>query len=90
MQVFYKIRHKVTGKYSKGGVIGAGNEGHYGWSERGGKTWDTLSKLRAHLTMNDSTNMENWEILEYQIPEPVVKTAYDVMDPKKVWRRLQE
>lgn len=85
---FYKIRHKKTQRYSKGGVyVPADGLGSL-WVERGGKTWDTLGKLRAHITshMNsyNTTDMSDWEVIEYQEVITDIKPIHEVIDPKKL------
>lgn len=82
MATYYKIRNKTTGLYHKGGV-------YCSWSKNG-KTWDTLGKLRAMLTMNtprpyvNGQDMSDWEIIEYEVIEKCVKMPHEVMDPKKL------
>ncbi len=63
----YKIRHKVTGEYSTGGM-------YVFWNKRG-KTWNTIGHMKAHLRMLEkyekdiSRDMKNWEVLELEIVE---------------------
>ena len=92
---YYKIRHKVTGLYSKGGtyVNGAGNNSF--WT-KSGKTWDTLGKLRAHITSHlprgtyrEGTDMSDWEVIEYHVTVKEVKGIKDVIDPKKMLEWLK-
>jgi hypothetical protein len=91
---FYKIRHKKTGRYSKGGtyVNAEGNNSY--WSEKGGKTWDTLGKLRTHITshMNryyGATDMSDWEVIEFKSVPTSVKPIHEVVDPKKLVELLK-
>jgi hypothetical protein len=93
-QTFFKIRHKVTGKYSKGGIYanGAGDNGY--WVERGGKTWDTLGKLRAHITTHmgkysGTTDMSEWEVIEYKCVPTAVKPIHEIVKPEKLVELLQ-
>lgn len=76
--IYYKVRNKSTGLYHKGGVYAI-------WSKTG-KTWDTLGKLRAMLTMNinNGTAMSDWEIIEYEVVEKNVKSVTETVDPKKL------
>ena len=90
---FYKIRHRVTGKYSKGGSY-ANAEGNNIFWNNSGKTWDTLGKLRAHLTshMNryyGATDISDWEVVEFVSRPTSVKPVYEVIDPKKLVEMLK-
>jgi hypothetical protein len=88
-QKFFKIRHKKTGRYSKGGTyVNATGDNSY-WADRGGKTWDTLGKLRAHLTshMNKyygSTDMSEWQVIEYRCVPTEVKEIHEIVKPEKL------
>ena len=73
----YKIRHKKSGLYSKGGSS-ASMDGKYGWSSQG-KAWSSLGPLKNHLAQylpksphyKDQFNrnigpiLENWEIVKF-------------------------
>ena len=85
----YKIRHKETGLYSKGGSYPS-------WSKKG-KTWSTLGHLKRHIAcvvdcryhkMND---MVNWEILEIDVSETLtpIGTAQDIA-LEKVKKNLEQ
>jgi hypothetical protein len=92
-QTFFKIRHKVTGMYSKGGTY-ANAEGTNSHWNKSGKTWDTLGKLRAHLTshMNryyGATDMSDWEIIEYKSVPTSVKSIHEVVRPEKLVELLK-
>lgn len=74
----YKIRHKITGLYSRGGSSPF-------WNKKG-KTWSTLGHLKRHIAnvvdsryhkMND---MVNWEIIEIEVSETLtpICTAQDI------------
>ena len=87
--IFYKIRHKVTGQFSKGGSS-VHPDGVYGWAKTG-KTWDTLGKLRAHITQHlgldeyrKPTDMSNWEVIEYHCEPQEPKGIHEIIDPKKL------
>ena len=92
-QVYYKIRHKKTGRYSKGGVyVNADGDNSY-WSEKGGKTWDTLGKLRSHITTHmdrqyGATDMTNWEVIEYKCVPTDVKQIHEVISKEKLVKLL--
>lgn len=92
--VYYKIRHKKTQRWSKGGVY-VPSDGTGGlWVEKGGKTWDTLGKLRAHITshMNryNNTNMSDWEVVEYKMVYQDAKPVHQIIDPKKLVELLKQ
>lgn len=81
MTTHYKIRHKKTGRFRLPGTYG-------GWSVSG-KTWDTLGKLRAALTLAmhkpwEDNDFDNWEIVEYEVVEKAVKDVSDVITPKRL------
>lgn len=92
-QVFYKIRHRITGAYSKGGVYVTPDGTGFTWVQKGGKTWDTLGKLRSHITSHmsseGSTDMSEWEVVEYHAFAKDVKAIHEVIDPKKLIRLLK-
>lgn len=92
---YYKIRHKKTGLWSKGGVYvnGEGTNGH--WVAKGGKTWDTLGKLRSHITSHlatphsKGTDMSDWEVLVYKMVYQDAKPIHEMIDPKKLVQLLK-
>lgn len=100
-KIYYKIRHRVTGNFSKGFSYSnaAGNNSF--WS-KSGKTWDTLGKLRAHITqhlrkvtnngyvLNEGTDMTDWQVIEYRVIESDVKGIHEVIDPKKLVQLLSQ
>ena len=93
-QTFFKIRHKKTGRYSKGGAYVDAEGTSSLWVEKGGKTWDTLGKLRAHVTshMNryyGATDMTDWEVIEYKSVPTAVKPVHEIVDPKKLIELLK-
>ena len=94
-QTFYKIRHKKTNRYSKGGVYVPGDGTGSLWVEKGGKTWDTLGKLRAHITshMNmygGGTDMTDWQVIEYHSVVKEVKDIHEVVTPDKIMKILKQ
>lgn len=95
MTVYYKIQHKITKQYSKGGVYVNADGTNSHWSEKGGKVWDTLGKLRAHITSHigkysGSTDMSNWEVVELEMTVKARKGVHEVMDPKKIVQLLKQ
>ena len=88
--IFYKIRNKNTGQFSKGGLR-LHSTGDVQWSKQG-KTWDTIGKLRSHLNQHiggpkstyKSTDMSHWEVVEYHVIEQSAKSVHEVLDSKKI------
>jgi hypothetical protein len=92
--IHYKIRHKVTGWYSKGGTkVDADGNSHY-WSAKGGKVWNSLGQLRSHITSHlpngyrVSTNMDDWEVVAYELVEQPAVPILDIIDKKHIVRIL--
>lgn len=94
---YYKIRHKKTQRFSKGGVyVPADGTGGL-WAANGGKTWDTLGKLRSHITSHMAkysgdygTDMSDWEVVEYRMVYLDAKPVHEVIDPKKLIKILSQ
>lgn len=86
----YKIRHKVTGLFSKGGETPS-------WSKKG-KTWSSLGHLKRHISgVVDSRyhymkDMVNWEIIEIEVSETLksIGTAQDIAMEKVRKNKEQE
>lgn len=62
-----------------------------------GKVYDTLGKLRAVITqhMNSYSDhhrqqIQDWEIVEFEVRVREVRQLIDVVDPKKVWDLLKK
>jgi len=62
-----------------------------------GKVYDTLGKLRSIITsyMNSSSEyhrrqLQDFEIVEFEVRVKEVKQLIDVVDPKKVWDLLKK
>lgn len=62
-----------------------------------GKVYDTLGKLRAIITsyMNSRSDyhrgqLQDFEIVEYEVRVKEVKQLIDIVDPKKVWDLLKK
>ena len=78
----YKIRHKITGLFSKGGC-------NPFWTKKG-KTWSTLSHLKRHINSvidyryHKSADMQNWEVIEIEVSETLtpICTAQDIANEK--------
>lgn len=94
--IHYKIRHRVTGKYSKGGAYVSANGIGSFWSSRDGKVWNTLGKLRSHITSHmpnysgdQATDMRDWQVVEYTVVEGATRELSEVIDPKKLLNLLK-
>ena len=91
---FYKIRHKKTGLFSKGGEsVTANGIGMY-WN-KSGKTWDTLGKLRAHITSHlnkysGATDMSDWEVVEFKCVPTIVKPIHEIVTAEKLVKLLAQ
>ena len=64
---------------------------------KSGKVYDTLGKLRATITnkMNshyDSVRgeIQDWEIVEFEVTVKEVKQLIDIVKPEKVWDLLRK
>jgi hypothetical protein len=62
-----------------------------------GKVYDTLGKVRGVITqhMNSTSDyyrqqIQDWEIVEYEVRVREVKQLIDVVDPKKIWALLKK
>ena len=96
-QQFYKIRNKKTGLYSKGSTDVVYSYNSSSWSKTG-KTWDTLGKLRSHLTMvreamkriSSHASFDDWEIVTYEVNELPPQDVISVVDPKKLLEWLKD
>lgn len=60
-----------------------------------GKVYDTLGKLRSTITLNMNSyndyirrQVQDWEIVEYEVRVKEVKHLADVIDPKKIFELL--
>jgi hypothetical protein len=61
-----------------------------------GKVYDTLGKLRTVITLhmnsyseNRRAELQNWEIVEYEVTVKEVKHLADIIDPKKLFELLK-
>jgi hypothetical protein len=84
---YFKVRHKVSGLYSKGGATyseGVGSE----WSKNG-KIWTGTGPLRSHLShaIEYKCNIVNWEVIEFQLTEVGVAPAVDMIDIMKLLKK---
>ncbi len=81
MPEFYKIRDNRTGLFSMGGNDTLPAFHLYGstqswdryryfklWTQEG-KTWNSLSKVKQHLTMFESRLPKEWEVVRFEAVE---------------------
>lgn len=83
--IYYKIRNKKTGLFSKGGEDPSWNTV--------GKVWSKLGHLRLHITSVmqyewQRPDFDNWEVIEYEVTEKAVKSVIDIVDNKKIFKIL--
>lgn len=64
---------------------------------KSGKVYDTLGKLRAVITnmMNSYSEyrreqIQDWEIVEYEVRVKEVKQLIDIVKPERVWDLLKK
>ena len=86
--VYYKIRKKSDPELFR---MANGS-----WN-KSGKVYDTLGKLRATITfnMNSSSDytrkqVQDWEVVEFEVRVREVKQLVDVIDKKKIWEMLKK
>lgn len=88
----FKIRHKKTGKFSKGGSD-MSLDGQYGWATQAGKVWTKIGHLKNHINMIVSlkkTIPEDWEVVEYETIEKEVKPAQDYVDLVRLLKKRHQ
>ncbi len=89
----YKIQHAKTGLYSRGGTSVSSNGQGLGWN-KSGKIWDSLGKLRAHITTHlpdthrSGTNMSDWRIITYELITTEAQTVDQIITKEKLIRLL--
>ena len=86
--VYYKIRRKSDP------TLFRKSDGTWNQS---GKVYDTLGKLRATITNNMNSysehrraEVQDWEIVEFEVRVKEVKQLIDVVKPEKVWGMLKK
>ena len=86
--ISYKIRKKPDPELSR---LSDGR-----WN-KSGKVYDTLGKLRATITskMNSHSaytraEIQDWEIIEFEVHIKEVRQLIDVVDKKKIWELLKK
>ncbi len=85
---YYKIRKKSDPELFR--------KADGSWN-KSGKVYDTLGKLRATITnkMNsyfDSVRgeIQDWEIVEYEVRVKEVRQLHEIVKPEKVWDLLKK
>ncbi len=83
--IYYKVRKKSDPtQFHKGGV--------YDIFNTKGKVWTSLGQLRSFITMNmneyRSSDMSNWEVVEYEVSEKAVKDIHEMVSPEKLIKLL--
>lgn len=77
----FKIRHKLTGKFSKGGAdVDFDGLDSQGWAVQAGKVWTKIGHVRNHINMVIEYRKKvpiDWEIVEY---ETIIKKVDPVSD----------
>ena len=86
--IYYKIRKKSDPTQFRKA------DGNWNTS---GKVYDTLGKLRATITnkMNSHSaytraEIQDWEIIEFEVHIKEVRQLIDVVDKKKIWELLKK
>ena len=95
----YKIRHRVSGRWCKGGIyVDAEGTNRY-WTDReaDAKIWTALGRLRSFITSHlpkytwrPGTNMTDWEVVEFELVAQKTDPVYNVVDPKKLLAALKQ
>jgi hypothetical protein len=89
----YKIRHCVSGRWSKGGTYANSTGTNSSWTDKevNAKTWNTLGKLRGHITSHlpkykgdRCTDMKDWEVVTYNLVSEDIQPVHKIIDPKKL------
>jgi hypothetical protein len=88
---YFKIRHKASGLWSKGGAAAGAYGGDHGrnWNKNG-KVWHGLGPLRLHLhlVMNEyKGNIADWEVVEYSMLPVETKPAHEMIDLMKMLKK---
>ena len=85
---YYKIRSKTDPELFR--------KADGSWN-KSGKVYDTLGKLRTTITLNMNSyndyirkQVQDWEIVEYEVRVKEVKQLIDVIKPDKVWNLLKK
>ena len=86
--IYYKIRKKSNPELYR---LSDGR-----WNQSG-KVYDTLGKLRAVITQHMNSHSEyhrlqiqDWEIVEFEVHVKEVRQLIDVVDKKKIWELLKK
>ena len=88
--IVYKIRHKKTGLFSRGGEDASRCQSC--WDKKG-KTWSGLGPLRNHMNQFIGEKaLSEWEVITIERTETVVKVAdsAEMLNPKKIVELLKK
>jgi len=86
----FKIRHKKTGRYSKGGSDVEFNGAGQGWAKEAGKVWLKIGHVRNHINMivgYKGVVPVDWEVVQYEVVEKSVSPIADHVDMIKLLKR---
>ena len=77
--------YKIASRSRPDQFRGAGVTGYVRWN-KSGKTWDTLGKLRALITMivngGRTDQFDDWEIVEYEVSEVARYRVHEIVKPE--------
>lgn len=86
--IYYKIRKKSDPELFR---LADGR-----WN-KSGKVYDTLGKLRATITNKMNSYFDNvrgeiqdWEIVEFEVRVKEVKQLHEIVKPERVWELLKK
>jgi hypothetical protein len=89
-QRIYKIQHKTTQLYSRGGA-GVGPTGRGpGWNKQG-KVWTSMGHLRNHLTQYEKRGdlLADWQVITYSVSVEKVVPAVEELSAASIVRMLK-
>ncbi len=78
-------------------VNATGDNVYWTTDEVKAKSWNTLGTLRSHITSHmpkynwqRSTDMSDWEVVEFQLEVKAVKPIHEMVDPRKLIKILTQ
>jgi hypothetical protein len=92
MEIVYKIRHKETGLFHKGGMIRGDFNRRSNWSPTG-KKWSKLGHVKLHINQSlkeYEKHEDEFEIVEYTFVEGDTYTPSEILDDMKSKREIRE
>jgi hypothetical protein len=88
----YKIQHKITQLFSRGGMGVSKSGTGSGWN-RSGKVWTNLGHLRNHLsqyvTTHNSDQILDWQVITYAVTVEKVIPAVEALSAASIVRMLK-